>query len=148
MSQRKIIAICSSATFYKHVNELADELEKLGFTAVVPLDCRRMKKSGNYDVSAVKTWYKNPKDFHKKAFYIQDHFNEIEKADAILVVNDEKQGYKGYIGSNVIVEMGLAFYLKKPIFVLNPVNETMPTYEEVFGLGSIILGGKLAKIKL
>lgn len=140
--------LCSSANFYEHVNKLAEELEQLGYKAVVPLDCRRMKKTGNYDVGAVKTWYKNPKDFHKKAFYINDHFKEIERGDAILVVNDEKHGYKGYIGPNVIIEMGLAFYLKKPIYVLNKVSEKMPTYEEVFGLQSKILDGDLSKVSL
>ena len=145
---QKTITICSSARFYEHVNKLADELEALGFKTIVPLDCRRMKKTGNYDVSAVKTWYKNPEHFHKKAFYIKDHFKEIEKADAILVVNDEKHGFKGYIGPNVIVEMGLAFYLNKPIYVLYKVDKEMPAYEEVFGLESIVIDGDLSKIKL
>lgn len=146
--KQKVIVICSSAAFYRHVNEIADMIEKLGYKAVVPLDCRRMKKTGNYDVSVVKTWYENPEDFHKKAFYIEDHFKEIEQGDAILVVNDEKHGLKGYVGPNVIIEMGLAFYLKKPIFVLNDVTSDMPTYEEVFGLKSVILHGELDKIKL
>lgn len=146
--KRKTIVLCSSAAFYRHVNEVAEELEKQGYIAVVPLDCRRMKKTGNYDVSAVKTWYENPEDFHKKAFYIEDHLKEIEKGDAVLVVNDEKHGLKGYVGPNVIIEMGLAFYLKKPIFVLNDVTSEMPTYEEVFGLQSVILHGDLQKINL
>ncbi len=143
----KTIIICSSAAFYRHVNQIADELETLGFKTVVPLDCRRMKKTGNYDVSVVKTWYKNPNDFHKKAFYINDHFKEIENGDIVLAVNDEKHNYQGYIGPNVIIEMGLAYYLKKPIYVLNPVDSEMPTYEEVHGLGSTIINGDLSKIK-
>ncbi len=144
--QQKVIVLCSSAAFYRHVNEIAEKLEKQGYTAVVPLDCRRMKKTGDYDVMAVKTWYENPEDFHKKAFYIEDHFKEIEKGDAVLVVNDEKHGLPGYVGPNVIIEMGLAFYLKKPIYVLNDVTADMPTYEEVFGLQSTILHGDLKKI--
>ncbi len=146
--KKRVIVLCSSANFYEHTNRVADELENLGFKAVVPLDCRRMKKTGNYDVLAVKTWYKNPKDFHKKAFYINDHFKEIEKGDAILVVNDKKHSYNGYVGPNVILEMGLAFYLKKPIYVLNPVDAKMPAYEEVFGLQSVVINSDLGKIKL
>ena len=144
---KKIITLCSSANFYKHVNEVADELEKRGFKTIVPLDCRSMKKTGNYDVSVVKTWYKDPADFHKKAFFIRDHFREIEKADVILMVNDEKHGLKGYIGPNGLMEMALAYYLKKPIYILNEVTKDNSVYEEVMGVGAQLLNGDLNKLK-
>ena len=107
-----------------------------------------MRKTGDYDVSHYKTWYDNEEDFHKKAVLMRGHFDEVVKADAVLVVNDDKNGIVGYIGPNVLMEMGLAFHLKKPIYVLNDIESSMPVYEEVMGMGSMILHGDLNQIKL
>ncbi|HUD10309.1 MAG TPA: hypothetical protein VMR28_01405 [Candidatus Saccharimonadales bacterium] len=142
----KTITLCSSAAFYEHVNSIATELTANGFKTVVPKTARSMQTTGNYDVTAVKTWYKNSADFNKKAELMRGHFEEVAKGDAVLVVNDEKHGIKGYIGSNVLMEMGLAFYLHKPIYVLNNVDREMPVYEEVLGMNSIILDGTISKI--
>ncbi|MGH7241696.1 MAG: hypothetical protein ACREGB_05360 [Candidatus Saccharimonadales bacterium] len=142
----KTIVLCSSANFYKHVNDLADELAELGFRAVVPHNARAMKESGNYDPAAYKTWYGNADDFDKKAQYMRWHFDEIAKGDAVLVVNDTKHDVDGYIGSNVLLEMGLAFYLHKPIFILNSVDTEAANYEEVYGMAPVFLDGDLHKI--
>lgn len=142
----KRIVICSSASFYEHVNQVADELETNGFEVVVPTSALKMKRSGNYNVAAHKTWYERPEDFHRKAELMHAHFDEIEHGDIILVVNDEKHGVPGYIGPNVLMEMGLAFHLKKPIYVLNPIDKELPVYEEVIGMGSILLDGDVSRL--
>lgn len=140
------VVLCSSAAFYEHINQVAEEVEKLGFKSVVPKNARDMKQKSDYNVEAVKTWYQDPSKFHLKADFMREHFNEIEKGDIVLVVNDEKNGIPGYIGSNVLLEMGLAFYLKKPIYILNSVDAKASNYEEVMGMGSIVLNGDLTKI--
>jgi diphthamide synthase subunit DPH2 len=144
----KTIVICCSATFYKHANEVADELEKRGYKAVVPYNARQMCNNGNYNAEEYKTWYQNPEDFKKKSDYIRWHFDEVDKGDAVLVVNDEKKGLKGYIGANTLMEMGIAFFQQKPIFVLNPIDKDPPNWEEIVGMGSIMLDGDLSKVKL
>ena len=58
----------------------------------------------------------------------------------------DKNGVKGYIGGNTLMEMGLAFYLKKKIYLLNEVPE-LPYKEEILGVKPIILNGDLSKIK-
>lgn len=144
----KIITICSSAAFYKHANEVKDKLEKIGYKVIVPYTANNMRQSGNYNVADYKTWYDNEDDYDKKAKLMREHFEEVARADAILVVNDEKHGISGYIGPNVLMEMGLAFYQKKPIYVLNSISSDMPVYEEVIGMGSVILNNELRKISL
>lgn len=144
----KTITICASSTFYKHVNEIADDLEKRGYKTIVPENAVTMGQTGNYDVDSLKTWYDNPEDFRKKRQFMDHHFAEVEKADAILLVNDEKKGIKGYIGPNGLMEMALAYYLKKPIFILNDIDKDHNVYEEVFGMGCIILHGDISKIKI
>lgn len=148
MKNKKTIVICSSANFYKHACDIADKLEKMGFAVVVPETAGKMRKSGNYNAADYRTWHKDPNDYHKKSRLMDTHFKEIEKGDAILVVNDEKHGEPGYIGSNVLMEIALAYWLKQPIFVLNKVEESSRTYEEVVGVGAVILEGDLNKVKL
>ncbi len=145
---KKVITLCSSANFYKHVNEIADELESKGYRAIVPETAKKMRKSGNYNVSAVKTWIKNEAHLYKKQKLMDTNFKEVEHSDAILVINDKKHGAEGYIGPNVFMEMALAYYLKKPIYILNGVKDDSNIYEEVYGMGNIILDGDLSKIKL
>lgn len=106
-----------------------------------------MKKSGSFNAEDYKTWHKDLRTFKRKTYLMKNHFDKIASGDAVLVVNDEKRGIKGYIGASVLMEMGLAFYLSKPIYILNRVHEDGPVYEEVRAMNSIILDGNLSKIK-
>jgi hypothetical protein len=44
------------------------------------------------------------------------------------------------------MEMGLAFYLRKKIYLLNPVPDT-PWKEEVLGMEPVVVSGVLEVIK-
>lgn len=141
------IAICCSASFFKDVNEVAKKLTKMGLGVAVPYSVHQMAKSGDYGVSKVKTWLKNEKDFSKKTILMNKHIKEIEKADAILVINNRKNNVDGYIGGNTLIEMAIAFYLKKPIYVLNYVmDRKFLLYEEIMALKLIFIDGDLRKI--
>jgi len=103
----------------------------------------RMKKANDFDVSHYKTWYGDENDYHKKTKLMRGHFNEVAKADAILVLNYIKHGINNYIGGNVLMEMALAFHLEKPVFVLNEIPTESNFVEEIKGLNPIVLHGKL-----
>jgi hypothetical protein len=143
----KTIVICSSAAFYEHVNQIAEELEAMGYIAVVPLTARKMKESGNYDVAKIKTWIDRPEDFGLKNDLATAHFKEIANGDAVLLVNDDKPGKPNYIGPNATMEWGVAYHLGKPVFIMNGVDKDSNFYEEVYGLATVI-DGDLARIKL
>lgn len=147
LSMKNTITICSSANFYKHTNEIQDKLEAAGYTVLVPHNAKQMRNSGNYDAGHYRTWLNNEDEYDKKTDFMRKHFDEIEKADSILVVNDEKHGRPGYIGGNVLIEMALAFYLHKPIYVLNPLDAESSYLEELKGMGSIIIDGDLSKLR-
>lgn len=83
----------------------------------------------------------------RKNHYIFLHIKQIEKSDAILVTNGEKKGIPGYIGANTFLEMAIAMYLRKPIYVLNPVEKSLPVYEEVLGMQPTFLNGQLENLK-
>lgn len=141
-----IIVICSSASFYRHANEVKAELEKAGIPTVVPKTARRMAETGDYDVMHYKTWYGNEDDYGKKADYMRTHFDEITAGDIVLVINDEKHGQSDYIGANVLLEMGLAWYQKKPVYILNDLPADSPFEEEIKGFTPTVLHGDLTPL--
>lgn len=146
MKKIKTIVICSSASFYEKVFPIKKGLEKLGFKVAIPKVAVKMKKSKNFDTSVYKTWFKNPKDYHKKRALINHHFNKIIKGDAILVANFDKNGTKGYIGGNTLMEITIAYHYRKPIFILNDITDDSLIKEEVFGVNPIFLKGKVDNI--
>lgn len=140
------ITICSSVNFYKQAVECQPILEKFGYKVIIPATAERMKLSGDYDVTHYKTWFSNSDDYHKKTALMKGHFDEVSRSDAILVLNYEKHGAHNYIGGNVLMEMALAFYLDKPIFILNEIPEKSAFLEEIIGLNPIVLHGSLDKL--
>ena len=143
----KTITICCSASFYKQALEVQQKLREVGFKVEVPLTANKMKKSGDFNVNTYKTWYKNAADYGRKAKLMKAHFKKVVGAGAILVLNYEKNGVQGYIGGNGLMEMAIAFHYKKPIYVLNPVPESLTIYEEIMGMQPVMLNGDLGKIK-
>jgi nucleoside 2-deoxyribosyltransferase len=141
----KSIVLCSSGSFYKHVNEIAAQLQKKGFKTVVPATAYKMLESGDYDIAKVKAWIDDPELFHIKHNLAMAHFKEVEQGDAVLIVNDDKPGRPNYIGPNGTMEWGVAYYLGKPVFILNGVPKDSNYYEEVYGMATV-LDGDLDKI--
>lgn len=144
---KKTIVICSSASFYSQVVEMQKQLHDLGFKVKVPLTVNKMVKSNDFRVETYKTWMERPEDYKRKAYLTRKHFNEIKKGDVILILNYKKNGKDGYIGGAVLNEMAVAFYLKKPIFILNPIDESSSFKEEIYGMQPILIKGNLSKIK-
>lgn len=142
----KTITMCSSAAFYKHVMDVKQELEALGFSVLVPKTAITMAEKNDFDVTHYKTWYNEAKDYDKKADFMLAHFDKVAEGDAILVVNDAKHGVDGYIGPNVLMEMALAFYQRKPIFILNDLPLNSPFEEELKGMMPVILKGDLKNL--
>lgn len=139
------ITLCSSVAFYAHVMEIESQLVKMGFRVLVPDTARAMAKKNNFDVEQHKDWYLTG-DYSRKTELIKGHFPKIEQGDAILVINDAKNGLEGYIGGNVLMEMTVAFYLQKPIYILNPISEDLSIKEEIYGMNPVFLGGNLNNI--
>ena len=126
--------------FHKEMDKVRGLLTERGFTVYVPGELDDLAKNESYmendeDRITAKIEY----DF------IREHFKKIESADAILVLNYQKKGIKGYIGGNTFLEMGYAFGLGKKIFLLYPVPE-MDYKTEMHAIQPIVLGGDLTKI--
>lgn len=140
------IAICSSSSFYTQVIAFSRELERLGVNVILPKTAANMKAEGRENEEVNKDWSKTSAGYHGKAILVRQHFEEINKSDAVLVTNYDKHGKKNYIGPNVLMEMAVAFYLDKPIYVLNGVPQDSPLIDEILGLEPIFLEGDTSKI--
>ncbi len=143
-NRKKTITVCASASFYKHVLEVEDQLRQLGFNVKIPHVARIMKKTNNFNVGSYKTWFENKKDYKVKTKLMKLHFKKVIESDAILVLNHERSGMLGYIGGNVLMEMVIAFHHKKPIFIYNEISENLSVKEEVYGLNPFFINGDLA----
>ena len=76
---------------------------------------------------------------------IRDYYNKIARADAILIVNENKNGIESYVGGNAFLEMGFAHVLNKNIYLLNDIPEV--SYKaEIVAMQPITLNGNLDKI--
>lgn len=135
------IAICASASKYEKVIAAADEIERLGINVVLPKTAENMKQSSELTKGFSV-------DSQTKATLMRGHFKEIENSDAILVMNYDKNGKPDYIGANVLIEMAMAFYLHKPIHVLNGIPDYSPLIDEILGMQPIFLYGNLQKLRL
>jgi hypothetical protein len=140
------LAICSSASFYKAVIGLSYEIERLSIDVVLPKTAEKMKQEGLEKVEVITDWAKSPLGYHGKSQLIRQHFEEITACDAILVTNYMKHGKSNYIGPNVLMEMAIAFYLKKRIYVLNEAPEGSPLIDEILGLEPIFLKRDVTQI--
>lgn len=147
MTIKKTIALCSSLSFYKELFDIEKQLKEYGYTVIVPMSARRMLKTGNFDVASHKTWYQNENDYKKKKLLMDDHFRKILKSDAILVINNKKNGVKGYIGGNVLMEMAVAYMNKLPIYLWNEIDNKSPFEEEIKAMKCIFLNRNLSKIR-
>ena len=146
MKSIKKICICSSGNFYKEVLEIDRELKRMGFATAIPHTAIAMKKSGDFEIAHYKTWHKDEKTFKRKAFLMRHHFRKIVASDAVLVINLRKRDIDGYIGGNVLMEMAIGFFLKKPIYILNDVSKDVGYYEEIAGMLPVFLRGDVKNL--
>ncbi|MDP2685065.1 MAG: hypothetical protein Q8P20_08595, partial [bacterium] len=95
-------------------------------------------------------------DGEKEKIKMQQKFNEdamreyydlMPGADALLILNYDKNGVKNYIGGNTFMEMCWAYGMRKKIYLLNQIP-SIPYYQtEIHAMKPIIINNDLNKIK-
>lgn len=135
------IIICASTSFIPEVIDIKKKLGELGHIVEIPFgfeeDFKNKRKTLTQEESA---------EDKIKFDLIRDYFGKINEHDAILVVNPEKNGIKGYIGGNAFLEMGFAHVLNKKLFVLYGLPK-MDYSAEIKAMQPTVLNGKLEEIK-
>lgn len=69
-----------------------------------------------------------------------DNIRNVEATDALLILNYTHRGITNYVGGNSFLEMVIAYYLHKPIFLLNDIPEGMAYTEEIKALYPMVIG--------
>ena len=134
------IVICASMSAAKKVMAIANELEKQGHELIIP---RNMEKYADGTLSMENQHESTQNKI--EGDLIRGYFEKIKKCDAVLTVNEDKNGIVNYIGGNTFLEMGFAHVLNKKVFLLNEIPNISYT-DEIVALQPTILDGDLNKI--
>jgi len=144
------ITLCGSIGFYKEMELARDELIKRGHTVKIPELALEVPKKfgggrkvyfGQYieQNGGIDAFPATHEIWKLKEGAIRDHYEKIDWCNAVLVVNHEKRGIDGYVGGNTLIEIGVAFYLRKKIFILNPVSSGLSYKQEIMGMHPTII---------
>jgi len=144
--------------FYKEMESARERLKALGHEVQIPQLALEVPKEfgggrevyfGQYieENGGMDAFAPEHEIWNLKEGAIRDHYEKIDWADAILVINHEKRGVKGYVGGNTLIEIGVAFYSKKPVYILNHISSELSYKQEILGMKPVILEGNLELIK-
>jgi nucleoside 2-deoxyribosyltransferase len=135
------IAICGSMAFTDKMFEAKEKLEKLGHEAVVSGFAEQYLGKSQEEIEKLKLYHKYEKDA------IREYWEQIQDADAILVLNYDRKGIANYVGGNTLMEIGFAHVLNKKIFLLNPIPDIEYYKSEIEATKPVILHGDLDKLQ-
>lgn len=135
----KTIALCASVSAYPRLKPIYEYLTSHGWEVLVPLSAQPLTRGKEIELTGEVTVAGK-----QKAMYF--HCENILKSDAILVVNLDKHGVTGYIGPNVLMEIGLAFAHRKKIFILNKTLTDNAFADELEAMMPVYLAGDIKKI--
>lgn len=118
------------------MKDTANTLDALGYEIITP-----NPREGEIDYNTLP----DAERAALKETLIQEHLDEINESDAILIFNEDKKGVVGYIGGNTLVEMAFAYAQKIELFLLKPVPDMSYT-DEILGMKPIALDGDILKV--
>jgi len=139
------IMICGSMHFSKEMLDTKKRLEEIGHMIEIPCDTQEFADNADKTTDNHEENYRHciENDIIRKSF------NSIAESEAVLILNYPKNGIEGYVGASALMEIGLAYFLNKKIFLLHPPPpvESAKYSHEIFIMQPIILGGDLTKIE-
>lgn len=121
--------------------EVKAKLQELGHDAFVTDLHKAMVGKTDDEIEKIKLHQKYNMDAIRK------FWNMMQGADAVLVLNYDKNGIKNYVGGNTLMEIGFAHVLNQKIFMLNPIPEMPYCQTEIEAVKPIILNGDFSKIE-
>lgn len=144
-----MITICSSVDFTPQLLEIKKTLEAKGYQVNIPFFSQQIEK-GELTMDKYLSTKEQGGDIslreHEEVDFFRRYWDFIKSSDAILVLNLEKKGIKGYIGGNTLMEMGFAYGQGKKIYLYNPIparSERMHYVDEIIDLKPIVINGNL-----
>jgi len=136
--------IIGSMAFAKDMVLVQKELQELGHEVSIPVGTQPHLKDETFvDSLEANLQFCISEDVMRK------NFTEVTNHDAVLVLNHKRNNIDGYIGISALLEMGIAHFHGKKIFLLH----TPPDYNEVRWahevaiMQPVIINEDLSKIK-
>jgi hypothetical protein len=133
------IIICGSISAADEILKVKNKLEKIGHSVEIPEGVKRS------ELRKIEAPDEEKAEVKIKHDLIRDYYEKIKKYDIVLVVNPEKNGIKGYIGGNTLIEMAFAHVLNKKLYCLYSLGN-LPYKSEMLAMQPIVLKGDLDKI--
>ncbi len=134
------IGIIGSMQYTEKMIEIKNELTKVGHDAFITDLHEAFIGKNDVEKEQIKIHQKNNMDA------IREFWRAMQGADAVLVLNYDKNGVKNYIGGNTLMEIGFAHVLNQKIFLLNPIPDIRYYKSEIEAVRPIIINGDLSKI--
>jgi len=134
------IGIIGSMQFTDKMVEVQKELKDLGHDAFLTDLHKNLVGKDEKEIERIKLYQKYNLDA------IREFWREMQGADAVLVLNFDKNGIKNYIGGNTLMEIGFAHVLNQKIFLWNPIPSISYYQTEIEAMRPIIINGDLNKI--
>src|SRR5437667_118983 len=75
------ITLCASASCYKEMLAIAEQLKKLGFQTTMSPVAYQMQRTGDFTVVKYKPWYKDASKYDEKTKLLRQAFKRIEQSD-------------------------------------------------------------------
>jgi len=135
------IIIGGSMTFAREQLEAKETLERNGHSVLLTDNIEDYANHPN-----IKKSFKEELQLCLKDDIMRSFFNKIAESDAFLVCNYLNKKIEGYIGTSVLMELGLAYYLNKKIYLLYEIDQSQKYALEVAIINPIILNGDLSKV--
>ncbi|PIS15832.1 hypothetical protein COT62_01630 [Candidatus Roizmanbacteria bacterium CG09_land_8_20_14_0_10_41_9] len=134
------IIICGSISASDEILEVKKTLEDKGHQVEIPEGIKRPEIRAKTEAAVSER-----AEIKTKYDLIRGYYEKMKMYDAVLIVNPEKKGIKGYIGGNTLIEMAFAHVLNKKLYCLYPLPDMSYT-SEMLAMQPVILNGDLNKI--
>jgi len=134
------IGVIGSMQFTEKMIEARDALIALGHDAFLTNLAAPFIGKTDEEKEVIKLAQKATQD------PIREFWNLMQGADAMLVLNLDKNGVKNYIGGNALMEIGFAHVLGQKVFLLNPIPEIQYYKTEIESVKPVIINGDFSKI--
>lgn len=134
------IGIIGSMQYTEKMLEVREELIGLGHDAFVTSLHEAFVGKTDEEKEVIKLEQKNNQDA------IREMWRLMQGAEAVLVLNLDKNNVPNYIGGNTLMEIGFAHVLGQKIFLYNPIPEISYYKTEIEAVKPVIINGDLTKI--
>lgn len=135
------IVIGGSMAFAKEQIAIKDILVTAGHTVLLTDDIAEYVEK-----PAIKSSFEEELRISREYDIMRSFFNQIAESDAFLVCNLPKNGIPGYLGTSVLMELGLAYYLGKRIYLLHDFDRSQGYALEVAIIDPVVLNGDVTLI--